>query len=68
VAWFAHGAAAKSIFLTFALVAKLGLVGIALLVAIALGDEEFVRYGLIALLALAMGFRTQLPGFSPFPT
>src|SRR5690349_19627344 len=47
----------RSRFLTFALVAKLGLVGIALLVAIALGDEEVVRYGLIALLALAMGLQ-----------
>jgi len=47
----------RSRFLAFALVAKLGLVGIALLVAIALGDEEFVRYGLIALLALAMGLQ-----------
>jgi len=47
----------RSRFLTFALVPKLGLVGIALLVAIALGDEGFVRYGLIALLALAMGLQ-----------
>jgi len=47
----------RSRFLTFAVVAKLGLVGVALLVSIALGDGELVRYGLIALLALAMGLQ-----------
>jgi uncharacterized membrane protein YoaK (UPF0700 family) len=47
----------RSRFLVFAIVAKLGLVGVALLVAIALGDGEQVQYGLIALLALAMGLQ-----------
>jgi uncharacterized membrane protein YoaK (UPF0700 family) len=47
----------RSRFLTFAIFAKLGLVGVALLVTIVSGDGELVPYGLITLLALAMGLQ-----------
>src|SRR5438876_10998624 len=49
----------RSRFLAIAILVKLGLVGAAFLVAIAMTDYnvDLIRYGLIALLALAMGLQ-----------
>lgn len=57
----------RSRFLTLAILVKLGLVGAAFLVAIAIADKSVLQYGLIVLLALAMGLQNATARFLAIP-
>jgi uncharacterized membrane protein YoaK (UPF0700 family) len=57
----------RSRFFAIAILVKLALVGIALVIAIAIGDTDVVRYGLIALLAFAMGLQNAAARFLAVP-
>jgi uncharacterized membrane protein YoaK (UPF0700 family) len=54
-------------FFAIATLGKLGLVGAALVVAAAVTDADFVRYGLIVFLALAMGLQNAAARFLAVP-
>lgn|SRR5262245_10819198 len=57
----------RSRFLAIAILAKLGLVGVAWIVAVATSDATFLQYGLITLLALAMGLQNAAARFLAVP-
>jgi len=57
----------RSRFFVIAILVKLGLVGAAFVVAIAMVDGALVRYGLIVLLALAMGLQNAAARFLAIP-
>jgi uncharacterized membrane protein YoaK (UPF0700 family) len=57
----------RSRFFAIAILVKLGLVGAAFIVAIAMVDGDLVRYGLIVLLALAMGLQNAAARFLAVP-
>jgi uncharacterized membrane protein YoaK (UPF0700 family) len=57
----------RSRFFAVAILIKLALVGIAFVVAIAMVEESFVRYGLIVLLGLAMGLQNAVARFLAIP-
>jgi uncharacterized membrane protein YoaK (UPF0700 family) len=57
----------RSRFLAITMLIKLGLVAVALVVAIAMVDSDPARYGLITLLALAMGLQNAAARFLAIP-
>ena len=57
----------RSQFFAIAILVKLGLVGVALVVAITAVEGDLVRYGLVVLLALAMGLQNATARFLAVP-